>query len=526
MSNKYNPTKNVLRDQEEDLNSIKKTDRYIFFILLTSIILIPLLIGAQLSDVISPIISQTDALSSGTKGDIFSSYKFIGLIILTIVASVLFLYKLFFLNYSLPKQPVFWFILLFVIAIILSTMFAPYKSIALTGQYNRADGGLSYMCYITLMFIAMNIQYPKNVIKYLLYAFYPFIIINFVLTTMNFTGHDALGYSPIKSIISILLPEGASIDDGAQLLGTLNQWNYMSGMSAVITLMLVAAAVVEVNNVRKSGHLIMGLLALATMFMSISTSGFLTIVVITLLLIVIACKATNKKNALITLGVFFILSAPIFHMLASENSRVWTESIGFFTSANPYIEEQPVASIQPNSDMNLDLFTNRVYADELKFSLPTLPESGMSAGSGRLYIWGKAIETLKARPLIGYGLDTFMYNFPHNNIDARAGLRTETKIVDKPHSMYIGILFGTGIIGFIGFMGIALMTTFKALKSIFNFQKKSNQVVILGIAWLAFLVQGLFNDTLPGTAAALFTIAGMMMALLHEKNVETEESIS
>ena len=56
------------------------------------------------------------------------------------------------------------------------------------------------------------------------------------------------------------------------------------------------------------------------------------------------------------------------------------------------------------------------------FTLPELPESGWGPGTGRIYIWEKTLKLVKERPLFGYGLDTLMYNFPHDNIEARANL--------------------------------------------------------------------------------------------------------
>ncbi|OMP66625.1 O-antigen ligase family protein [Domibacillus epiphyticus] len=522
MKDSFYQKEQIYRDPEEDLAARKRIDNRIFYLLLAAIAFVPLIVGGHVSEVVSPLIAAQDLFSTGMKGELFTFYKFVMLMILTVSAVVLFLYKLFFLNYSLPKRPILWFFLIFVMAIILSTIFAPYKTIAMLGQYNRTDGALSYMCYITLMFIAMNIDYPKKAVQYILYAFYPFVIINLVLITMSFTGNDALTYGPVEKIMTIFLPEGASLSEGSVLLGTLNQWNYMSGMFAVMTVLFLAAAIVESSKSIKAAHFIAALLSTAIMLMSISTSGFLTVLLITPLLVTLAWKSKNKKMALIMLAAFYLLSAPILHMIASKNERVWTESIGFFISTNPYINLQPVANNETSP--NLNIFDNRVYAEDKAFSLPELPESGVSSGSGRSYIWGKTLEIVKDRPILGYGLDTLLYHFPHNNIDSRAGLGSETVIVDKPHSMYMGVLFGMGIIGIIGLLGIAAITVWKSLQSVLHFNRTRSLTVALGIAWIAFLIQAMFNDTLPGTAAPLFTIAGVMLSLLYKENVNGRDN--
>ncbi|WP_046174537.1 O-antigen ligase family protein [Domibacillus indicus] len=516
MSNIIYSKKSIYRDEAEDELSIKQTDKKIFFLLLVSLIVIPLLVGGHVKEVISPIISEQASLSSGGQGDIFTYFKFIVLLIATALISCLFFYKLFFLNYRLPKRPILWIFLSMFVVIALSTTLAPNKTIALYGQYNRSDGALSYVCYVLLFFIAMHIQYPKKAVRYVIFAFYPLVIVNFILITMNFTGHDAITYSFVKSIVTFALPDGQSLSEGAILLGTLNQWNYMSGMFAVMTVLYIGAFTMETNKIQKAMHFLMALLAVATMLMAISTNGFLTICLMTPLLILLILKYGNKKTGLMTLALFFILTIPILHVLASNNSRVWSESVGFFIPANPYTAEEQVTSQKSNSDF--DRLNNVAYANEKAFTLPDLPESAIAAGSGRIYIFGKTLELLKERPVLGYGLDTLMYHFPQTDIGIRGGLGSELVVVDKPHSMYIGILFGTGAAGFLLFIAIVIQSMKLILPGIWHYNKSYGLIAVPGLAWIAFLIQALFNDTLPGTAAPLFILGGIAFMLFDQKD--------
>lgn len=148
------------------------------------------------------------------------------------------------MNGIIRKTKLNYLLAIFAIAIVISTIASPNISITLAGQYNRSDGAISWLCYIALMFIAMNINYPKNAVNKVLYSLYPFIFINFFIITMNFTGNDLMQKEWIQKIVTVLLPEGASIAEDSQLVGTLNQWNYMSGMFAIMTVMFLAAAIV------------------------------------------------------------------------------------------------------------------------------------------------------------------------------------------------------------------------------------------------------------------------------------------
>jgi len=135
------------------------------------------------------------------------------------------------------------------------------------------------------------------------------------------------------------------------------------------------------------------------------------------------------------------------------------------------------------------------------------------------------LDLVKERPLFGYGLDSLMYNFQHYNIDARANLETESVIVDKPHNMYMGILYGTGIIGFIAFIVLVFITTWASLKQVF---KKQDNVIatVLAVGVLAFLFQAIFNDTLPGIAGIAFVILGIFLnGCNFKKDTSTNEVV-
>ncbi|OES44932.1 O-antigen ligase family protein [Domibacillus iocasae] len=507
MEGTFYQKKEVYREREEDLEGIKKVDRWIFYLLLGVIGFVPLLVGGHMAEVISPHITDISSISTASKGDLFTFYKFVIMLILTILAVAFFLYKLFFLDYRFPKKAPLIIFGGFLFVIVLSAALAPYKTLALFGQYNRTDGTLSYICYITLMFIAMHINYPKKAVQFILFSLYPFVMINVVLMTMNFTGHDAMNYEPVQKWMSLTLPEGANLGEGSILLGTLNQWNYMSGMFAVMTVLFLAASMAEKHLVNKILHFVMALLSISTMLMSVSTSGFLTVCLLSSFLILFAWKLPNRKKAFITLAAFYMLSIPVLHVLSEKNPRVWNDSIGFFISTNPYVPE-----------VTANAASSTVFAADNNFQLPELPESSVAAGSGRTYIWGKTLELVKERPLFGYGLDTLVYHFPHNDIEARSGLRSETIIVDKPHSMYMGMLYGTGIIGFVSFLLLIGAITWKWLVA-FVKNKQVSTVYVFGLAWIAFVVQALFNDTLPGTAGPMFAIAGIAIALLDKETL-------
>lgn len=495
-------------DEAENIQSRATIDKWIFRLLLFLIGFMPLIVLANIEEVISPLVSNVDVLSSGTKGDLFTHYKAMFVLVITIITGAMLLVKVLFMGGTIHKTYLNYVLGLFVIAIVVSTIASPNISIALNGQYNRSDGAISWLCYVALMFIAMNIKYPKKVVSYIMYTMLPFVFINLYIITMNFYGKDLLVNNAwMQNFVSLFLPEGANISEGSVLVGTLNQWNYMSGMFSMMTVMYLAWAITSNRWAETVVGAITASASISIMFMSISTSGFLTVVVLITLIILAIFRLENKKQAIIAFITFLVISVPTFHILAEKDVRVWNESFGIFTEKNPYLNEV-TALINTK---------NVAYANGNALELPVLPERTMAAGSGRVYIWDKTFDLVKERSILGYGSDSLVYNFPHYNIDSRSGMVDESIITDKPHNEFIGILYGFGVVGLIVLIVLLYTVGINTFKMLF---KKTWPTFILAISTLAYFAQGMFNDSLPATSAFAFIIMGMLITIGQHENKE------
>lgn len=516
--------KDYISDEEENKTSRANVDKWIFRLLLILIGFMPIIVMASIKEVVSPVISTHQQLTSGIKGDLFTVYKALIIIVLTSITGLLFFMKIIFMEGKIKKTSINVFLGVFVLGIILSTIMSPNITTALNGLFNRSDGAIIWLCYIALFFISMNIEYPKKAIKYILYSLYPFILINFVIITMNFIGKDLLNYSIVQSLISLFLPEGTGLTEGSTLVGTLNHYNYMSGTFAIITLTYLSWAFIDKNIIQAIINFIISLFAMATMLMAASASGFVTIVCMTPFIVWIAIKTVNKKVSFIYLICFYLITAAMIHILSLKNPEVWDESVGFFAFQGLYSQEQSVQSISNNNSFSImSLMSPTVYANDEVFELPQLPESAWSAGTGRIYIWSETLKLVMERPILGYGLDTLMYYFPHDNLEARGNLAMVT-VVDKPHSLYVGIIYGTGILGFIGFVSFIILTAWFAVKCIYNYKNNEGLYVVLCIAWIAFLIQSFINDSLPATTCIMFILAGVMVSyILNQKETKIRQ---
>lgn len=502
----------TVSDEKENAESRANIDKWIFRLFLILIGIMPLIVMANIIDVVSPLISNIDVLSSGVKGELFTQYKALFLLMFTVTIALLFLVKVFFMNGTILKTFLNYAIGIFTVMIVISTIVSPNITVALEGQYNRSDGAITWLCYMALLFVALNIEYPKNVVNAIMYSLMPFVFINFYIITMNFIGKDLLQNGLMQKLVTLMLPEGANISEGSTLLGTLNHGNYMSGMFAIMTLMYIVWTILNKKTINKVLGLVTSIISMLVILMSLSTSGFLTVVCVTPFVLWIVLKSEKMLISVGFLVIYLAVSGVGLHMLAQENPKVWDETFGFFVSSNPYIEE-----VQPGSKSNTELnsssmlFDNKVFASEQALELPVIPETGIGTGSGRIYIWTYMLDLIKERPLTGYGLDTLIYNFQHYNIDARANLETETVVVDKPHNMYMSILYGTGTIGFIAFMVLVLASAWASLRKIFKSQTQNVLMTVLAVGVLAFFFQAIFNDSLVGINGVMWVIIGIFL---------------
>lgn len=507
-------------DEQENSQSRANADKWIFRLLLILLGIMPLIVMANVEEFISPLVSNVDALSSGMKGDLFTHYKASFILVITVLILLIFLSKLFFMNGSIKRSFINYVLGGFTLAILVSTIMSPNITVALSGQYNRSEGAILWLCYIALFFVAMNITYPKNVINKIMYVMMPLVFINLFIMIRNFYGHDLLQIGFMQNLVSIMLPEGASISEGSQLLGTLNQWNYMSGMFAMMTGMYLAWAVVEKKSYESFIGLITACASGAIMLMSLSTNGFVTLLSVVPFILWIAFKSSNLKKAALVLVAFIVVMGGSLHILSLQNEKVWAESIGFFFSGeNPYakIEETSKNNVNKTINTSFALFEQyKVSASDTSFVLPVLPEPAWSPGTGRTYIWKETLNLVEKRPLFGYGIDTITYQFPHYQLEARGNLLVET-IVDKPHNIYLGILYGTGVIGLFFFITFILFTLKDTLSTILKFNTNTDSKVVIGIVWISFLVQALFNDTTPAMTGTLFILIGILKGLQSKK---------
>lgn len=119
--------------------------------------------------------------------------------------------------------------------------------------------------------------------------------------------------------------------------------------------------------------------------------------------------------------------------------------------------------------------------------------------SHRGYIWNRILPLIENKKIFGYGADTFVLYFNQVDILSKAKIEFQyNMVVDKPHNIYLQILFNFGIIG----LGVFLCLI------VFLMRKKIPFILLISL--LGFLIVGIVNDSVSYLSMFLFTLFALL----------------
>lgn len=132
-------------------------------------------------------------------------------------------------------------------------------------------------------------------------------------------------------------------------------------------------------------------------------------------------------------------------------------------------------------------------------------------GSNRGYLWSRTLPIMLNNIIIGTGQDTFITEFPQNDIYAR---QVETFgwepgiLIDKPHNTFIQIGIHSGLISLIVILtGLILLITKSAKNILHNNVNYEYSLVI--VALFGFLLSSIFNDSILAITPIVYIFLGI-----------------
>ena len=461
-------------------------DTYIQTVFLLLIFLAPLVVRLKLSVFISPFIS-IPIISTGMHASFFSYYKWVILIILTFIITSLFIYKMLKNGYHIQAGYINLPLAVLVAIILLSTLFADYKMIALTGYYDQHDGAVTYLCCLLLMLIAANIRFTESFGRRLTMVLGAATIIMTAISLIHYMGIDLTQNSTVRILLA-----GREHADYAYgfLSSTLGNQNYTSGLAAALFCFFTVLLIWGRKMIHPIYTIIFSLFALTLLLTSLSSSGIVAAFIGLVILLLLTGYDFGFKRIVLVSTVVIIMLGLSFSLLVKQNPQLTSEVF----------------------------FWRNYFSGEVDLSERS---NLLEAGSGRGYIWANTVELIADKPLLGHGANTLAYYYPYNNPDKNKNLMAVRTLVDKPHNACLGFAFNFGIIALLFLLylfGAHLVYNLKQLVKGGGEQPvlRVYQIAILGFL-ITFWVQGLFNDFIIGSAPIQWVLLGLGVSLYYSR---------
>lgn len=221
-----------------------------------------------------------------------------------------------------------------------------------------------------------------------------------------------------------------------------------------------------------------------------------------------------------------------------DNDKLSTVSFKLFKSSEA-ADKMDILQLAPTGDSKISFLfkvkddgsihlVNPSTFEDINIDFPkTFGFAGKEKlGSARGYIWSRSIPLLKDNLILGKGPDTFVLEFPQNDLIGKYyAYDTPNMTVDKPHNLYLQIALNNGLIALIAFLGIMLIYIVDSLK-LYALKKEYKTSELFGAAIslgvIGYLLAGVFNDSVISVAPIFWILLGVGVAVnyMNRKNAK------
>ena len=580
-------------------------------------------------DFVSPVITNTTTADTGVMNDVFTHYKMIIYYALAVLLIIIFAARLLTSeddggDFRLTRYDAALGALCALL--LLSCIVSEYRIVAFNGFIYMLDGTVEHICYCILFFFGFHVFSKSRFKEWFYVPLFVCGVINALIALLNFCGVSMIDTAIIKTVLGV--PANAVATNARAFLSTFGNANYLSGFGGVLFAVFFTRLMFSESSFRPAGKSasgkpasgkgifaradglslfqnVLSFLMVAVSFSiivtSLSSSGFLTFVVMApVILVFSALRGINGRKLALAVGSLAVC-ALILISLSSIDKTVFDETFGMFNmiaygssgadavenaagarlaaesaGVPPAPQEAPQLTLlltetplppgapqltllsletpPPPDTPQLTLLSSEApapppvaplltllssesqppptaprqpaaSADSFDFDLPEVfPEPGISAGTGRLYIWKETFRLIARKPFTGYGMDTLSYAFPQNRLDKVAGLGSYSIFVTKPHNAYIGYAYGAGVPALLVFLALNVFGAAAFLRYFFS-RKTAGEapgtlILCAFMGWAAYLVQAFVNDDLISTAPLWWTLFGIGAGLIREAGRE------
>lgn len=470
--------------------------------------------------------------------NIFSYYKLVWIVSITICLVILLFYRLYKYKTKLECKFPLLGISLIIIASIISYILDPIKAVSIWGIYSRTNGLISYISLFLLIYLVSSFKVQTKHLAFLLHTVNVVSIILAIIGVFQFFGLNIMNslwfksmYTPneykhmLDSINTIQIPfKGSNYYWADSLFG---QPNYYGAYCSMVFPLITIFSLHEKVLTKKVLLIIGSIMMFSGTILAQSMGSIITLFIILFMIPVFLVRKDNYRVYLIMCAGYVIIGITINIL---TNMTAFQELYNIFLKA---IHSKAIILVILSIFFYIlcFVFRNRVSKHRYKiiailmiavillgtvgfiYLINNITEKNMNMLSHRGYIWHYSNELIKQQPLFGYGPDNLYYNFPQTT-DYQLTYMPNTAI-DKPHNMYLQVMLDTGIFGLVGFM-IVLIGILLRLNKAIEFEKDpyiSLFFKALIFVIFAYMFQGLVNDNHLSIQPITYLLLGMGASL-------------
>lgn len=411
-------------------------------------------------------------------------------------------------------------VVLFMLVVVISTIFSPYSSKAIWGQWQFHEGTISLLSYaiifivakflinsnsrfkiiLTSICIAAILIIIDSILRYDIHSHATFYIMIFycliAFAFKYFTPKDSK-YSKVSKYIwitALVLFIDAAIracisnDDIVYSLNNGGPFGHRNYISSFFTLIFLPAAAGYFYSVKNKTNIIFYLLScifFSVLILNHTRSSWVGNVIAFLLLIVLGRDKISFKKLAVLLSSFII----IIVVVNFSNGNLIASR--FNTMVN---------------DVKLltDKDSDKTYV-----------------GTTRYRIWELSMPLIPKHFWFGIGPDMFEKIFPHQ--EYRDSVAPEYRgTVANAHNEYLNMILNIGVFGLLAYIWL-VMSIFKNYTGFYKHFGVSSmeRYILLGVfcGWFGYLIQAFFNNSVVCTSPALWAMMGILSAVPFDEEV-------
>lgn len=520
--------------------TIRNTDEFdskLLFFTITAIVLISYIIRMAVFTNYPDLDSQ---ILAGV-ANFYTYYKLLWLMALVAVMLIIFVYRHYKFKLSINMNFVFISVGLICVTAIIATLLSKNTDIAIWGYYTRSNGLFAYVSLFLLIYILSNLKIENKHIKYLIHAVNIASIGFVIIGIFQFFGLDLMNslqfkqiyvpkafHNQIPFITILLIPYTNTPYFWAGSI--LAQYNYFGAYCSIIFPIITMFAVNEKKLISKLLFCLGSVMLFTGALLAQSLGSIIPTFLMVLLIPIMLLNKSNYKSFLVLGAAYGVIFAVLYKM---TKGLILPEIAAIITKLGSPIKIIFAVLIL------LALYAAVIFARKFikgnKFIIiSTIIVVSLLAGtigfvymvnsaagenmymlSSRGYIWHYVNDLIKQSVLFGYGPDTLYYNFPQFNTDQAIYL--PNTLVDKPHSMYLQVMFDIGIVGLLAFMSLLVIALLKFTKFIDIESENIKLTYVKGmiLVIVAYMLQGIVNDNHMVIQPILYTLFGVGLALVN-----------